>query len=758
MPYQPADRRTVLSPAALVLASGLLAMPLASGRAANAQTDTGSTATPAATPAPAAADAGKAASNATAAELLEDFAHYVNIANSEMAKANANALLAKIADPKAFLATVEENPRLEQRFDEAYRRALLVPDLEPVAAQLRALYDEGRRLRARDPREIEKNINDLTGNARARLLAGTHLREAREYAVPELMKVLIFSKDAGLRAQAQLQLTDMGRDAIAPICAAILDVEPDAQEVACRVLGSISYKFSLPYLYELHSTTKNDKVRQAAEAAIVKIDGSFDATRNVSELYRDLGEQYAAKTPSLIVFPGERHQLVWTFIKGVGLNPIAVLSEVYPQVMAMRMAERSLTLDSANTRALPLWLASNYSRQLDTPEGYDNPLYPMPPRHDPKYYAVAAGPAALEAVLERALNAGDTRLARRAIEALSMTLGRSSGEAGGLSGDTPIARAMSYPDRRVQFEAAMAIATAAPNASFDGSERVVPILANAIRTASSRFAVVIAREPTLQQSIRSALEGDGYTVLPPSDDLSKVADAVAQAPGIDIVVVELPPELAASTIEQVRASARTRATPVLALMSLSDISRLNSRFASDGLTRLAREGMDASQIVESAKQLSEKAAGPRVTADEGLAYAMAALSRLDELAQSGSQTPGAPGLNVADAAAPLIVALGATKDDVRLKVAEVLSRIGQARAQSALFDAAANAQGPEQVILLGKTAASAKRFGNLLEDRQIKRLIELATAGPDDQVTAAAALMGALNLPNDRLVPLVIGK
>jgi hypothetical protein len=48
----------------------------------------------------------------------------------------------------------------------------------------------------------------------------------------------------------------------------------------------------------------------------------------------------------------------------------------------------------------------------------------------------------------------------------------------------------------------------------------------------------------------------------------------------------------------------------------------------------------------------------------------------------------------------------------------------------------------------------------MLEPRQINALVRLATGGAtsDAQATAAAAVMGALNLPNAELIPLITGK
>jgi len=58
--------------------------------------------------------------------------------------------------------------------------------------------------------------------------------------------------------------------------------------------------------------------------------------------------------------------------------------------------------------------------------------------------------------------------------------------------------------------------------------------------------------------------------------------------------------------------------------------------------------------------------------------------------------------------------------------------------------------------MIGKLTDSAKRFGNMLDDRQVKRLLALANAGTDAEATAVAAAIGALSLSNESLVPLIL--
>lgn len=687
----------------------------------------------------------------SATQLLEDFNHFVYIHNYEMAAANARALLAMEMSPERFLAIVEDSPTMQQRFDRAYDRALQVPELEGLAAGLWGLYEEGRRRQARSPQAIDDNIELLGGGLREQMFARNLLLQAREYAVPQLLDVLLRGDDVKQRANARTILAEMGRPAAVVLVEALNYLDPASQATVCGVLGEIGYPVAVPYLYEVYTRTSTAQVREAAESAIRRIAGFFDASASVAGLYRELADDYFGdrNRGTLMTFPGEQHQLLWTYVRGAGLTPTAIYSELFHEARTMELCERSLELDRSDPVTLALWIAANFAREIEQPEGYDNPAY-GPDRREPMYYAVAAGTPPTMRVLSRSLRERETVLSRRAIAALARITGGSA-LVGGLADERPLVDALSYPDRRVQYDAALAIGRAFPTRGFLGAERVVPILAGLIGDAGTRYALVIAADVRQQQDLRVVLEGQGYTVLAPATSLSGASEAISRAPVIDLIV------LAAGgrtdeTVEEIRRSPRLSASPVLAMIPWSEVTLKRARYSDDHLTRLVRESLSADELAVSVGQLVERASGAPVSDEEARAYAMASLDVLRSLAIGGNEV-----LDIREASSALIATLGETSGDVRLRVAEVMAHIPARRVQVALMDAALSAGGAERVSLLGSVADSAKRHGNLLEGVQVRRLIELAGSDDDSTATAAAALMGALGLPNDELVPLIIG-
>jgi len=684
-------------------------------------------------------------------DLLDNWIHYTKIHQVDLAKEFATALLDANLTNGDFASLINDWAKREGDFTAAILRAQKDPELEALAGRLNAKYEAGILESARNASEISRNIGLLTKSIRERDFGRRGLLKAGEYATPQLLQALMDKSDPIRQAEVRQVLVDMNRQAIIPLCTALGGLDQSSQQVVVTMLGDApgQYTTALPFLYELRESTQSDELRSACDRAIQRIGGEGEG-RTVSQRFLELANQYYIEMRSLTSFPNEPFQLLWSFDPGVGLIPTPVATEVYHEAMAMKMSERSLKHDTGNGDALSMWLAANFSREIDTPQGYENPAYPST-RRDANYFAVASGATATERVLGRALDDRDTPLARRAISAIEQTAG-SSGLWTGEGSRQPLLEALRYPNRRVQYEAALALGAAQPREAFTGPDRVVPVLASAIRSASARYALIVADRPEDQPPLIQALKAQGFTVLPPARRLSDVEQEIAEAPGVDLVVSVLPAPLAEELIREVHGRAALSATPVLAMVEAPGYFELDTKFAGDRSVKIIRGGAGANDAVNAAEQLLVGAVGEPVNDEEAKGYKARSLGVLRDLAVSGNTV-----LNVTDASNPLIAALGDSSGPTRTAVAEVLSHIPTKQVQVALADMALSETGAEQVALLRHLADSAKRFGNLLEPRQVSTIVSLAMGdGGPEEATAAAALMGALKLPNAEIIPLIL--
>ncbi len=713
---------------------------------------------------PAAVESAKSAAAAPTdnATLLADFVHYVKIQNYDLAEAMGNELLGRGLDNIAFVTLVEAGGEIA-RFEDAVQRAMRVNQLEKVASGLARSFESGKLERARTPEQVTKNIELLTGTDRGRRLAEDRLVYAGEYAMPQLIEAFLDRTKATRQAAVTRVIVGMGRQAITPLATTMMSVPPAKQEQIADLLGQIPYRTSLPYLRDLADSTNVEAVRTAANRAIDKVGASdISSTRqDAATLYRSLAEGYYVERADLTSFPGEDNQLLWSYDPGTGLIMSALKTPVYHEAMSMRLAERALQLEtakgSASADTLALWVASNFSREIDSPPGYENPAYVTTgdkARRSAEYFGVASGADVAQRVLGRALADRDTPLARRAIAAVEKTAGSKDLWAAASSGNTPLQAALTYPNRRVQFDAALALASAQPKEAFGSSDRVVPTLAATVRGATNQYAIILANDAEQYQTIRTTLTNNGYNVLPQGRSMADLAAPISEAPAIDLVVsAGATGSMVVTTVEDVRGQSKTLATPILVLTDAVTYTDLARRYASDSGVAVRQTAIGEPAIIESIKQVVGTMSGGPITEEEAAAYSARALSALRDLAVSGNTV-----LNAGDAASVLIGALPTVEGATKLKVAEILARVNQDRAQRAVMDAAIAATGEERVALLTLVGDSGKRFGNFLDSSHVAKLTNMASKGSDADATAAAGLIGALNLAKTELVPMIINQ
>lgn len=689
-----------------------------------------------------------AAERPTPAQLLNDFMHYVLVDRYDLAEAMGRELLDRNVPGPELVAMIETGD--VARFTSSCQRAMRDQRLEEVSSGLLKAYESGKLARARDPIEILKNIEMLGGTVRGRLMARERLLAAGEYAMPQLLTALLDRSNTALGGEVRRVIIDLGRQAVIPMATAMMKLPETQQETVAETLGLIPWKTSLPFLVDLSQGTKNAKVRDACLRSIERVGGGAG---EAGALYRELATAYYDERLEVTSFTGEDHQLLWSYEPAIGLVMTAIRTSVYHEAMAMRLAERAMQLESASgmtsDATLALWVAANFSREIDAPAGYENPAYAAD-RRGADYFAAAAGPRVCQLVLTRALTDRDTPLARRALAMVERTAG--SRALASAEGRTALVDALNYPNRRVQFEAALALGVAQPRDNFAGADRVVPTLAGAVRGASSQVAMVIGADAEAYQSTRKMLQGLGYTVLPLGRNIGELSAAIAEAPAIDLIVGNgLDAEKAPAMIGEARGTPKLSATPVLLLAPSDQAADMKRRYLGDARVAVRPVAAGEAMLAQAAKDLVQAASGGPITEAEAASYSSRALSAMRDLAISGNTV-----LNVGDASAALTTALGETSGPTRMKVGEILSRIGQERCQRALMDAAAAASGAERVDLLNLTRESAKAHGNLLEARHITRLVDMASKGSDDEATAAASLLGSLEVAGSQVVPLIL--
>ncbi len=701
-----------------------------------------------------AAPAGAGDATKNLQQYADDFLHYSLVNNAELAKANAQAIINANAAPADLVAAFEaaangRNPR------EVMLRNEQRDDLRDISAQLLDKLEEGYRSVARDPKRIREEVERLGNGPRAYNNARDRLTAAGAYAAPIFLEYLQNGSKKNLQPYIVRVMTEIGRPLLPPLLEALNTKDNALKLTLVDVIGQIGYPQALPQLRLLQAGSGTDgEVKTAVDHAIDRIDRTGGAARSSpAELFLAAGRNYyEAKASYLPGSPKEKTNAIWKFDNGLNnVVPLDVPTPIWNSVMAMGCAEEALKLESNNSGAISLWLASSLRKEIDLPAGATDPTR-QGGKPDAAFYARAAGPIYVNPVLSMALADHDTALAIKAIDALEAT----GGTQGLISGnDAPLIRALNDSDRQIRFRAAFALARANPSAPFAAAYRVVPTLAEAVGGLESPVVLIVSPNEDQRNKLADALRSGEtpYTVFSAASfaralELSRSAGSITAAIvpfGSDsgavgmykdqdhrlnhtAVIVMATPEQAPAQ----KASANSyevidsKADPDAVKAALADVTGMN---AGASATTNPAAG-DSAQFTETALNLLKMLA-----ADHKSIY------------------------NINDALPALTTALRDKNAAVAGGAAAVLGHINSAEGEKAL---AAAALSPDtdaalRAPMFAALAESAKRTGNALDSAAINALIKEVSSESDAATKeAAATALGALNVPSNQASALIL--
>jgi hypothetical protein len=243
-----------------------------------------------------------------------------------------------------------------------------------------------------------------------------------------------------------------------------------------EALGKIGYFEPLPYLKYIAEKEDSVQLKDAALAAIDKID---PAARQIpaAELFFQLAEKYYNRDDSVAASSEFSFANLWFWDADTQmLRRLEVSHDYFNELMAMRCCEWALKADPGIGKAIGLWLAAFFRAEscgIPMPEYFGEGHAPA------MTYAVTAGPEYLMQALSRALADKDDAVALQVVEALAVNAG-SQALLTRVGLQMPLADALQYADRKIRYSAAIALGQAGPVPGFAGNELIVPLLAEAL--------------------------------------------------------------------------------------------------------------------------------------------------------------------------------------------------------------------------------------------------------------------------------------
>ena len=430
---------------------------------------------------------------------VDVFWHDAKTFRYDLASAQLKKVLDKNADPVALLQAVEAVAAdRKDNADQWLLRWQQIPELRESMDKLMGVLSKAHNLRRADQNLIEANIQRLPVSDQAYMISINRLRESGELAVPLMLDYLRNPAKKEFHTSIRRALVDLGRSGLSPLVAAthmpMTEQNQSTLLVIIGVLGEVGYDASLPPLVDLANDAKAPAViKTAAKDALLRLGSADPASLKAANLYYELAQKYFKGKAAIAADVRNPAAFYWSWDDQKGLIKKDVPPSIFNALMALDAAKRSLQLDPTSEAATSLWLSACYGREVHLAAGATDPTRAAdaPKAH---YYGVAAGAKYLNLVLTRALNDNDAAIALQAIKSLQVIGGQSNLFAQGQTG--PLVAAMRNTDRNVRFEAAFALAAALPQTSFEGQERVVAILSEAIAPQDDKSASEYALKAT----------------------------------------------------------------------------------------------------------------------------------------------------------------------------------------------------------------------------------------------------------------------
>lgn len=702
------------------------------------------------------AEAPPAAESVTPADapldvVADAFLHYGTLARYDVAAIEGKKLLDMGKTPKEVLESFEKVMAVRNKG----RRPISLDQMlitwggaeqtKDVSKQIIEVLNEARRGRMGDPKFIDQAIQDLIVNERSYARALALLKQSGELAVPQMVDYLRDPRKPEYHARVQRALIDMGRVVLNPLVASLEMKDQDALVMVVGVLADLGYESAVPYIADLRTRRDSPQaVREAADTALRNLNAQ-QAANQVADLYYGQAESFYAGTNSIRSDPHWKQAFIW-FIGNSGLSRKEVPHGIFDEVMAMRTAKRALELQTERD-AQSLWLAANYRREAQLPQGASDPTAPVDSAH---FYGVDSGTRYLNAVLSRALRDRDAAVALRAVKSLQEIIGGANMAAGEVG--QPLIDGMRSPDRLVRFESAFAVASALPVGEFAGRERVVPLLAEAVSQSGKANVLVVAGEDEARTRVMGELKG--FSVAGATGLDAAISEAVT-LPTIDVIVVtkEVADDEAARLIQVASQDGRLdRAAKVIVRAErATPLERANVRRKDITFTQ-AEDGATLTKLIETARA---RAGGAPLDAAVATEYALRGARLLNAIAIA----KGATTLDTRPAEQVLLNALADPRPEVAKEVAATLAWINSPLVQPALLAVTQQDKTPPdvRVALFKALAGNAKNFGNQLQQPQFAVVQNVVQAGDSPELrNAAAEAAGALNLPGDQARRLIL--
>jgi CheY-like chemotaxis protein len=606
-----------------------------------------------------------------------------------------------------------------------------------------------------DPERIRRFIKNLNATPEEYSYAVKQLDRSGAVAVPYLIEALQATPGDERIAllHALNDILAQNKNIVAPLLAALDSDDPLLQVDIINILRKQAVTAATPYLWALTGARHPELVRRAAREALGYFEGvhpdkllpaKFALAREAERYY-----QHKVALPEAVTvwrWNGTRVVAGWP-------NATTIPTSKAEEYYGLRFAGQALDLDPTYQPAQVVFLSLALEKALEK-TGLDVPLVKGAP--DVQQLLTTVNPELVVSILDRALSDRRLPVILGAVRALGELEDARAGQPTG-RGEPALVRALNYPDRRVQFAAALALVHLPKPPANLPAARVVEVLRRVVagESAQAKLRVVAAHaNEGVVQEIARTLEKAGfqaYTARTGRDVLRRLNEAS----DIDLVMVDanLPNPEIQFLVSQLRADVNYGLLPVLVLTPAEREVRLQRLF--DRLPQVHIVPPDLALDADAQRRilpaLVGDAMGQPLSAEERKEQVGKALHALARMARGE-----VAGYDINPAADTVLRVLRSTTltDEAMIHALQVAGRLPGAKAQAELAEAVLDSKRklPVRLAAAAELLRHIQTHSRALDVAHLQALDSLFTDPQlDPDLRAQLALIEGAMRPTARL-------
>ena len=411
---------------------------------------------------------------------------------------------------------------------------------------------------AKDPAHIAKLLEQLNAPIEAeRYAARVDLRAPGDAGMLAAVHALAVAKDETTRGNLMAALIDMRPAIDAPLVTLLSDSQGQIRRDAAELAGHLRVSAALPFLSAIAVTTDDASTASAAQTALAALGYPAPTEAEVQKLLRD---RLAGMRSTPMATVGDGSVGTW-WSWDPATKQLAAATYAPPQLQALSAARLARALgqvggltEQADRRAVLLYSLEEAALLDREPDGA---LQQVVASMTPAELSMALADAAKEQYTAAGVQIAEELGRRGDLSVLATPTGLPS----------PLAAALSSPDRALRFAALAAIIELKPQRSFPGSSGVAKALWYFVGAAGEPTAVVAAPAILVASDWAGKLRGQGFDATPIHTGREALAIAVdpAIAPRLAIIVIDsdIGQPLLGELVYQLRTSDLTANVPIL---------------------------------------------------------------------------------------------------------------------------------------------------------------------------------------------------